>query len=265
MALMFSAGAFYSRVDVWDQVRPGKDFPAAGDWHKAYVEEGADLFIFAEIEAESIREGSFGNSFDLARGIFQWYGKPNSHSAQPVFEKLFQGRLTPYLFVRWTEESKLFCYLGEVNIEDYGDNIGSLNGISAIKVSFSIIDSEAGLPARSVEKGDLESLEGGRLVVQVNRYERDPRLRALCLEKHGASCTICGFDFEKVYGPLGRGFCHVHHLEPLSEVKESHLVNPETDLVPVCPNCHAMIHSRFPALSLADIHAAIKQRSLGIE
>ena len=264
MALMFSTGSFYSRVDVWNQVRPGEDFPFDGDWLTGYVEEAARLFIFAEVEAEGADRSFFANTFDPATGQFQWCGKPNSHSAQPVFENLFQGQVTPHLFVRWSDGSEFFCYLGEVNIDGYEDNIGSRSG-RAIKVIFSVIQSEAGLFAPLGDRVSLDRLEGEKLVVQVNRYERDPRLRALCLLKHGSNCKICGFDFEKAYGLLGRGFCHVHHLEPLSEVKGPHLVDPNIDLIPVCPNCHAMLHSRTPALSLADIRAAIKRSSTSVE
>ncbi|MGB8698791.1 MAG: HNH endonuclease, partial [Thermosynechococcaceae cyanobacterium] len=35
---------------------------------------------------------------------------------------------------------------------------------------------------------------------------------------------------------------HVHHIKPISEIGESYIVDPVTDLIPVCPNCHAVIH-----------------------
>jgi 5-methylcytosine-specific restriction protein A len=57
-------------------------------------------------------------------------------------------------------------------------------------------------------------------------------------------CCICGFDFELAYGERGKGFIEIHHTKPLSEVDEEIFINPETDLVPVCSNCHRMIHRR---------------------
>ena len=83
----------------------------------------------------------------------------------------------------------------------------------------------------------------------VNRYERDPELRARCIDFHGSNCKICSFDFARIYGWIGNGFCHVHHIRPLSEVAGRHEVNPITDMIPVCANCHAMLHSRIPALT----------------
>ena len=78
--------------------------------------------------------------------------------------------------------------------------------------------------------------------VVVNRYERDPKARQACIDAHGTTCRVCGFDFESHYGELGRGFIHVHHIVPISEVGSDEDVDPVRDLVPVCPNCHAMLH-----------------------
>ena len=75
-------------------------------------------------------------------------------------------------------------------------------------------------------------------------YERDPKLREECLRIHGTSCKICGFNAAKIYGNEFAGRIHVHHINPLGEVKEKHMVNPKTDLIPVCPNCHMILHSK---------------------
>ena len=84
--------------------------------------------------------------------------------------------------------------------------------------------------------------EGAKQTVTVNRYERNRDARAACIEYHGLRCKACDIDFEERYGPHGAGFIHVHHLKPLSKVALEYEVNAITDLVPVCPNCHAMIH-----------------------
>ncbi|WP_249292210.1 HNH endonuclease [Metabacillus flavus] len=76
------------------------------------------------------------------------------------------------------------------------------------------------------------------------RYERNPYNRAKAIEIHGLNCAVCGFNFEKVYGERGKDFIEIHHIEPLSTVREEVIINPATDLVPVCSNCHRMIHRR---------------------
>ena len=86
--------------------------------------------------------------------------------------------------------------------------------------------------------------EGASRTISVNAYERNSRARTACIEHHGTKCVVCAFDFLKVYGVLGMGFIHVHHLVPLAEIGESYVVDPIKDLCPVCPNCHAMLHRR---------------------
>ena len=40
------------------------------------------------------------------------------------------------------------------------------------------------------------------------------------------------------------GKIEVHHIKPISEIGEECVVDPVRDLVPVCPNCHMMLHSK---------------------
>ena len=89
-----------------------------------------------------------------------------------------------------------------------------------------------------------DSYEGARKQILVNTYERDRTARDKCLQHYGKRCTVCEKDMSEIYGPEAEGLIHVHHLKPLSEVKEDYRVNPIADLRPVCPNCHAVIHRR---------------------
>lgn len=84
--------------------------------------------------------------------------------------------------------------------------------------------------------------EGAKQTVVVNKYERNPAARAKCLAIHGMRCKICEMSFAETYGYFAKDFIHVHHLTPLHQISESYEVNAETDLIPVCPNCHAMLH-----------------------
>lgn len=59
----------------------------------------------------------------------------------------------------------------------------------------------------------------------------------------GVRCFVHDFDFESVYGLRGRGFIHVHHLNSLALSDGKRAVDPEQDLIPPCPNCHAMVHN----------------------
>lgn len=78
--------------------------------------------------------------------------------------------------------------------------------------------------------------------VEVNRYERDSEARRACIAHHGVNCAACGFSFEATYGDLGKDFIHVHHVVPVSQLGDGYQLDPLTDLVPLCANCHAMVH-----------------------
>jgi putative restriction endonuclease len=84
--------------------------------------------------------------------------------------------------------------------------------------------------------------EGATRRISVNSYERSREARSRCIEHHGTACAACALDLESIYGPVARGFVHVHHLKPLSEVGAGYKVDPIDHLRPVCPNCHAIIH-----------------------
>ena len=84
--------------------------------------------------------------------------------------------------------------------------------------------------------------EGAKKTVVVNQYERNDEARRKCIAVHGYKCKVCGMDFEKTYGEIGHGFTHVHHIVPISQICEEYQLDPVKDLVPVCPNCHAMLH-----------------------
>lgn len=86
--------------------------------------------------------------------------------------------------------------------------------------------------------------EGSSKTINVNAYERNPEARRKCIALHGCKCVVCDFDFAERYGELGRGYIHVHHLVPISSIGKNYQIVPEKDLVPVCPNCHAMLHRK---------------------
>jgi len=114
-------------------------------------------------------------------------------------------------------------------------------------------------PGGGVEPEVTGLPEGARVRIEVNRYERSLKNRAICIEVNGCHCAICGFDFGKVYGELGEGFVHVHHLTPVSRLTPGYVVSPVRDLIPVCANCHAMLHRRDPPLLPESLRACLTQ------
>ncbi len=96
-------------------------------------------------------------------------------------------------------------------------------------------------------------IEGASKTVLVNTYERNSDARAKCIEHYGYKCSVCGFDFESVYGSIGKNYIHVHHVVPLSDIKKEYVLDPVKDLIPVCPNCHGIIHRARPALTVGQL------------
>ncbi|MGL6194004.1 MAG: HNH endonuclease [Thermoguttaceae bacterium] len=108
--------------------------------------------------------------------------------------------------------------------------------------------------------GNSKYVEGLRKTITVNAYERNYEARNKCIKYWQAVCTVCGLDFEERYGKIGCGFMHVHHLVPLSEIQRNYIVDPISDLRPVCPNCHAMLHKRAPPLAIEELKELIRDR-----
>lgn len=102
--------------------------------------------------------------------------------------------------------------------------------------------------------------EGVKKKIVVNAYERNAEARIKCIQCYGLTCSVCGFNFEETYGEIGTGFIHVHHLKPLSEIGKEYQLNPITDLRPVCPNCHSMIHRREPGYTIDELKARLKHK-----
>lgn len=87
-------------------------------------------------------------------------------------------------------------------------------------------------------------VEGERQERLTRRYERSREARNRCLEINGYRCKVCSLSLSDVYGVIAKKIIHVHHLRPISEIGKEYTVDPEIDLVPVCPNCHTIIHSK---------------------
>lgn len=84
-------------------------------------------------------------------------------------------------------------------------------------------------------------------VVSTKQIYRSQKAKADCIALKGCYCNICGFDFEKNYGELGKNYIEVHHITPIGRLSNSEGyegTDPRKDLIPLCSNCHSMIHRR---------------------
>lgn len=104
--------------------------------------------------------------------------------------------------------------------------------------------------------------EGSLTTLLSKKYERNPINRKLCLAVKGYNCSVCGMNFEKTYGDIGKEFIHVHHDKPLHLMNEGYIVDSVKDLFPVCPNCHNMLHKVDPPYSIDELKKIILNNKL---
>ncbi len=85
-------------------------------------------------------------------------------------------------------------------------------------------------------------MEGKHIKIEQTVIRRNPEARRRCIESLGCRCVACNLVMSDKYGHLADGVIEVHHLVPIHLYDEAHPINPLTDLIPLCPNCHTMIH-----------------------
>ena len=103
--------------------------------------------------------------------------------------------------------------------------------------------------------GDYDGAETQYLAT---RYERKKINRDACIRLQGTKCAGCGFDFGLFYGPIANGYIEVHHIESLASSGEV-LIDPAKDLVPLCPNCHSVVHRVKPPMPIAELRSLVNR------
>ncbi|WP_187317135.1 HNH endonuclease [Hymenobacter puniceus] len=104
------------------------------------------------------------------------------------------------------------------------------------------------------ERNNQEFQEGKRRLRESYFFTRNPRLASEAKRLRNYICEVCSFDFRRHYGELGSGYAECHHKNPLSERPEElwteGVMTSVEDVAVLCANCHRMIHSKRPALSI---------------
>lgn len=70
----------------------------------------------------------------------------------------------------------------------------------------------------------------------------------------------------RTYGSAFKGKIEVHHIIPIHLIPKEYKVNPETDLLPICPNCHTMLHVKMADgkfISVEELRALVKANRIG--
>lgn len=132
MDLEFKRGSIYTRKSVGEICYPGIGRPKGGNWDTGYVRVENNLIIFMNIGVPGRTGHDFDNEFNEQTNTITWYGKPNSHSKQPIISGLLAGELKSHFFARWNQNDP-WTYLGIGNIIDFADDAPTKQG-PAIKL-----------------------------------------------------------------------------------------------------------------------------------
>ncbi len=166
----------------------------------------------------------------------------------------------PVSFTEWPSDWKQFSFSAkrsplEINTEDHALTEHLLQ--TWIERFFTCVIAICPLEELQENEEVLGYPEGAITKILVNRYERNLVNRALCIRYHGCICKVCNVPLESVYGNLAKDFIHIHHVTPVSAIGDNYHINPIKDLVPVCPNCHAMLHRSNPPMELSKLKEII--------
>ena len=192
------------------------------------------------------------NSTVLGKGAvlgyhFKWSGDASNSCPPELASQLLQ----------------IFSEKYQCDIEDLvihhgtGSNTGRTNLlIRSPTTALSVLLQDTGRPldeSVTIAKVNDRYVEGAVRDVRMQSYERSSAARLACLSHYGYDCFVCGINIRKIYRALPMELVHVHHEEPLSLGSGPRETDPVSQLKPVCPNCHAVIHSRTPAYSIDEV------------
>ena len=254
---MFVPNSQYSKWDIYDVLNVPKN-QQRGAWDTGYREYEGNIYIFSNIGIPGRTGHDYNNYWD--GDLFKWEAKTKSNINQPLIRKMLEGsnNQSIFLFTR-TDDRLPFTFEGKIKVLEFVNS-------SPVKITWGFVEN----PYIYSESDDNVVAEEGTAYYEgrykrtpINKYERNPLARRMCIEHHGCVCHACGFDFYHTYGELGRGFIHVHHIVPISTIRKNYILYPEKDLIPVCPNCHAMLHKQSPALNVAALKEIIRNGALG--
>jgi len=205
------------------------------------------------LEKEWADRDSIVNELLKNRGIHSYFSKSDTDKQNN--EKRI-GNLVDWFSAHFTTEAEFMHeYLLEferMQIEAKSSK-GTKRKIWAYKVLTAKVTEE--IDAAEVDKFS----EGSVTRILVNKYERNLKARKACISHHGLDCAVCDFNFKANYGDIGASFIHVHHIKEISKIGKEYTIDPITDLIPVCANCHAMLHKNEPPWTIEELKQKIKK------
>ena len=116
-----------------------------------------------------------------------------------------------------------------------------------------------------VEKGEEEDIVGreGNILTRMHVYRERDRTFARKVREHYRRlgngkliCEVCGLDPTSIYGQSGDRSIEGHHTVPIKELQPDSETTVD-EMAMVCANCHRVIHSKKPCLSIDEVRQLI--------
>jgi len=138
-----------------------------------------------------------------------------------------------------------------------------------LKEAFEIVNNNKGTD-KKIELFDENTtvIEGAEAIVKTKVYKRSSKLREKAIQFYTVDdrikCHACCFDFEEFYGEYGKNFIEIHHQKPVFQFDgddlERTIEEALKNVIPVCSNCHRMIHrKREKPLSIDELKAYVQK------
>lgn len=178
--------------------------------------------------------------------------RKDTHFSQKVRNLKSHNTLTKYGYAEYSDGKFFITEKGRQLIER---NKSNLQYILSSAFEYDDIKESLGKVYKSrasviIPLKELVS-EGEAKFTITKSYERSRKLRNAAVEHFTHNgiivCDCCGFEFRSFYGErFGVSCIEIHHLKPVFQYASMSLVQTIDEalknLLPVCPNCHRVIH-----------------------
>lgn len=198
-------------------------------------------------------------------------GRSDSYFSQKVRNLKSHGTLLKKNFAENYQDGFKITSLGAKYVETHKDAIEYLlnDEFNYGDVITAIEEISNRGKSRPIPYEEIVS-EGKMVIKNIQLKERSSKLRNIAIDHFTKNnmiyCECCGFNFPNYYGnKYGRDCIEIHHIKPIFQYEDDDQVQfvekALKNLLPVCPNCHRVIHkNNIGSKSLNDFINTIKQR-----
>lgn len=176
----------------------------------------------------------------------------DTYFSQKVRNLKSHDTLTRYGYAEYRDGTYFITNIGRELVENNRINIQYLlsSGFDYIDVKTSLGMVYNANKTTIIPYDEIVS-EGETKTTMTKSYERSNKLRNAAIDYFTVNgiiiCDCCGFEFKSFYGETyGTSCIEIHHMKPIfhydGESIEQTIDEALKNLLPVCPNCHRVIH-----------------------